>query len=498
MVSMQIAALLLAATGAGETVLYDFQATWCGPCKMMAPVVRRLADEGYPVREIDVDRDAALAQRYGVTNIPCFVLVVDGQERGRVIGATSYERLADLLAQGGVGRAGEGIVSSRGQSPDRPRKLLSLPASFLRNRSPSPAAPEKPLSRQPFGTPIPSANTLARAEQRPLSQLDQIALDTDPKRAATPAKMSDSLSARLLRSSVRLKIYDPHGYSFGSGTIIDYSPLAGGLGGQALILTCGHIFRDSQGQGRIEVDLFDEGKVQTVVARMIRHDLQRDIGLVSIQTNRPMPVAPLASKNSQQSPGSQVLSIGCDHGNDPTVQKSTIKAVNSFVGPPNLQVVGQPAVGRSGGGLFNHKGELIGVCNFADPTDRAGLYAAVELAHVVLEQSAPLKLTAGVVQPRSSDPVGGDVLALADDQLLNGSASELICIVRSGSGSESQHRVIVIDNASSELLEKIHSERAKHQGTFPTSMALETDRSNREAGIPGNRDSGNGPHPDLQ
>jgi S1-C subfamily serine protease len=465
---------------------------------MMAPVVQRLEAEGYPVREVDVDRDAALAGRYGVTNIPCFVLVVDGQERGRIIGATSYERLAGLLAKGGVGRAGEGIVSSRGQSPDRPRKLLSLPASFLRNRSPAPAAPEKPSSRQPFDTPLPSPKALALAEQRPLSQLDQIALDLPPKRAAASEKGSDSLSARLLRSSVRLKIYDPHGYSFGSGTIIEYSPRAGGLGGQALILTCGHIFRDSRGQGRIEVDLFDQGKVQTVVARMVRHDLQRDIGLVSIETDRAVPVAPLASKKSQQSPGSQVLSIGCDHGNDPTVQKSTIKAVNSFVGPANLQVVGQPAVGRSGGGLFNHKGELIGVCNFADPTDRAGLYAAVELAHAVLQKSAPWISTAGVVQPESSDPVGTDLMALADEQLLNGNASELICIVRSGSGPESQHRVIVIDKASRELLEQLDSERAKNRRTFPTSMALETDRSNRQADIPSNRDSGNGPHPAWQ
>ena len=97
MVSIQIAALMLAATGAGETILYDFQADYCGPCKMMEPVVRQLAAEGYPIRQVDVQRDPALAQRYRVTNIPCFVLVVNGQERGRLVGATGYQQLAGLF-----------------------------------------------------------------------------------------------------------------------------------------------------------------------------------------------------------------------------------------------------------------------------------------------------------------------------------------------------------------------------------------------------------------
>jgi hypothetical protein len=58
-------------------------------------------------------------------------------------------------------------------------------------------------------------------------------------------------------------------------------------------------------------------------------------------------------------------------------------------------------------------------------------------------------------------------------------SSELICIVRSGSGTQSHHQVIVIDNASSELLDRIASERARSKQTFPTSMALGSDYQRR-------------------
>ena len=73
-----------------------------------------------------------------------------------------------------------------------------------------------------------------------------------------PAETSD---ARLVAASVRLRVEDPDGHSCGSGTIID------ARGGEALILTCGHIFRDSQGKGRIEVDLFGPSGPQRVPGR---------------------------------------------------------------------------------------------------------------------------------------------------------------------------------------------------------------------------------------
>ena len=67
--------------------------------------------------------------------------------------------------------------------------------------------------------------------------------------------------ATLIAASVRLRVEDPDGRSCGSGTIIDARQ------GEALILTCGHIFRDSKGKGPIEVDLFGPGGVQRVTGR---------------------------------------------------------------------------------------------------------------------------------------------------------------------------------------------------------------------------------------
>jgi thiol-disulfide isomerase/thioredoxin len=500
MVAIQITALVLAATGAGETVLYDFQASWCGPCKMMAPVVQQLADEGYPVRKVDVDQEAALARRYGVTNIPCFVLIVNGQEQGRVIGAASYQRLAGLLAEGGVSRAGAEVVNARAQSPDRPKKLLPLAGSLFRKSAAAPA--EIPVPRVELG--VPTATPPVAVS--PVASESRVAVDQTFSRAQPSSPnggtedpgngmvTTDPLIEHLLRASVRLKVHDPKGYSFGSGTIIDFRPHATGNGGDALILTCGHIFRDSRGKGEIEVALFDSGTVKSVPAELIRYDLQRDIGLVSIRTKHRLPVVPLAAEESVQTKGSPVLSIGCNHGHEPTIQKSTIKAINSFVGPPNLQVAGQPAIGRSGGGLFNIKGELIGVCNFADPTDRAGLYAAVKLAHAVLQQSSGL-LASPVGSPRPGPPprANADLVALADTDRPINSPSELICIVRSGSGSQSRHQVIVIDNASSELLDQIVAARTRSQRAFPTSMALGADNQRRGVTILPAADGSNRP-----
>ncbi len=77
-------------------VLVDFYADWCGPCKMMGPIVKALAEkyEGrIKVGKINVDDNPAIAQKYRVMSIPTFIVLKDGQEAGTFIGGMSQKDL---------------------------------------------------------------------------------------------------------------------------------------------------------------------------------------------------------------------------------------------------------------------------------------------------------------------------------------------------------------------------------------------------------------------
>ena len=98
--SMMFVLIVLAAMPTallGETTLLDFNAAWCGPCKGMKPVVERLKQDGYAVKEIDVDLNRETAETFSVTSIPCLVVMDDGREVDRVVGPVSYEHLVQRL-----------------------------------------------------------------------------------------------------------------------------------------------------------------------------------------------------------------------------------------------------------------------------------------------------------------------------------------------------------------------------------------------------------------
>ncbi len=85
---------------ATEPVLVDFFATWCGPCKMMAPVIDEVAAEkgaSAKVYKIDIDENMDIAQKYGVMSIPTFIVFKGGQPTAQTLGAQPKENIMKLF-----------------------------------------------------------------------------------------------------------------------------------------------------------------------------------------------------------------------------------------------------------------------------------------------------------------------------------------------------------------------------------------------------------------
>ena len=82
-----------------ETVLVDFWAEWCGPCRSMHPVLDELSQkhENLTIVKINVDTQSELAQKYGIRGIPTFISFKNGQVLKTVVGGQSIQKLEELL-----------------------------------------------------------------------------------------------------------------------------------------------------------------------------------------------------------------------------------------------------------------------------------------------------------------------------------------------------------------------------------------------------------------
>ena len=490
------------AAAEGEVVLLDFAASWCGPCRQMAPIIGEITAAGWMVRHVDVDREPDLVRRFGVTGVPCYVLLVHGEEAGRIDGATTRAELERLLSKS---RQPLGLASAPAATPvpvSAPVRVPGIPLPAA--AAAAPLATEPPPVRQsipeaivrgPATAPPAPSGPGVRQERRgpPVA-------DVSPSPVA-PSHDRVALEGKLLQATARLRVDDAQGMSRGTGTVIDCRQ------GEALILTCGHIFRDSAGQGRIEDDLFGPGGPRGAAGQLVAYDLKRDLALVSIFTDRPIEPVRVGGTDRDVAAGEPVVTVGCNGGDDPTLHYSRINGVDKYLGPANVQVAGQPVQGRSGGGLFGLDGTLLGVCNAADPADNEGLFAALPAIHEQLDEAGlafvyrsvypsgglpvgsagtvpampeempkvafdrrdragavPTASTGSDRDPAASVPLSAGEQALLQHVRQHDGKAEVICIVRPHGAPQAASEVFVLQNASPEFVEELS--RA-HRGAAP-------------------------------
>ncbi len=394
MVRFAVAAIALAVSLVGtsasaqQLLLYDFWSPNCGPCMQMKPIVHSYEQAGYPIRTVDVTRDSQTPQQFSVSPIPCFVMTINGREFERQVGYIGSDGLKQMFE-----RAKDEIRRQNGvrtQSPDQ-RPTAPLAQSDMPPRSAAAGPPQQPADQ-----PWPPKSS---------GPADGSTADAGP----AAGNSGSSSHATLLAATVRLSVEDAQGRSFGTGTIVDTRS------GEALVVTCGHLFRETQGKAPVKADLYEAAgdgarEVGHATGQVISYDLGRDVALVSLRLDRPVSAVTVAPPRSTIERGDRVVGIGCSNGKDPTVLETRVTSLDRYQGPPNIEASGAPAIGRSGGGLFNSKNELVGVCNNADPEGNEGIYAGLESIHEELNRLGLKEIyeKPGAKQPTSHAVAGSD------------------------------------------------------------------------------------------
>ena len=393
-------------SAAPDVQLLDFTASYCQPCQQMVPVLQRMQKDKFPVRQIDITEEHELARRFNVDRVPTLVLMVEGKEVKRFIGLTDE---AELRSE--MNKAARRLADSRGQKSAadaiEPVADTKQPEEFGEVKTAD--ATERTSIKDLFRKILPgSASETKLDNSRVRAQ--------SPDNAVEPLKGLQAASAATVRVRVAgtstkdgAKVQD-----VGTGTIV-YS-----AEGQAIILTVAHVFLDiSTDDALVEVEVFENGKAVPYRATVIGGDKDVDLAFLKIQTSKIMPSVRLANLAPKVTKGQPLVSFGCNSGSDPTRLETKIVDINRYDGPANLVCTTDPESGRSGGGLFNTSGELVGVCSCADRKRNEGLYMAHE---PMMKLINTLKLQSILMTPAGE--VGEDASSSFSDLLAGKTPTE--------------------------------------------------------------------------
>lgn len=474
---------LASPASANDAVLLEFSSSQCGPCLAMKPIVSELIARGVPVRQVNVDNEAHLTRRFGIRSTPTYVVLREGKEVTRLLGVQTVSELTAALNQSAAGPLIPTRSESSQQAWDEPQTRLAPLTSGQNSvdRSPRRAIRKERADRDSnFASDWQASNDEAAGSSERLVSSQDAAMEPMPS-----LSLADAIE-NAKAATVRLRVFDGRGYGAGTGTIIDTN------GDEALVLTCGHLFRDGEGKDRIEVDLFIAGEVRTVAGQVVDYDAgDRDIGLVAIRPGFAVSPVKVVQEGEKVKVGQTAFSFGCDRGDDPSRRDTRITGVDKYnqnIGMSNLEIDGAPIDGRSGGGLFDDRGVLIGVCNAADYKSDLGIYTGPGSVHWQLERIQLGHLYQGTpVAPLSNQVASNDSPAspmaseFASNQFTNnpalnaplqdgadgqfaatpeastastGAATEMIVILRNSDGQQ-REQVMTLNSPDADLVRQI-------------------------------------------
>jgi thiol-disulfide isomerase/thioredoxin len=355
----------LAQSSAPMVQLYFFTSKGCAPCRQVEPAIEALKQEGYDATTVHLDQHPDWAQKFGVDRTPTVIMVANNRIVGRHAGLIDATTLRQWFAA--VGTAPQ-ISAPAPNSPQARAATLPVPKRQQQTGS------KDELMLATY-TEVPDATRGPKASHASFARTPTLHKGT--------SHPGNEFERQALEATVRLKVQDKEGISYATGTVIHCHQ------GEWLVMSCGHAFREAGFGGKItaEYDLLGN-QTGTAPGELIAYDANaRDVALIAVSAGRSMKPVKLALPDGPVERGQNVFSIGCDGGDTPTIRHTQIKNQAIYDGAVKYDIHGRPAIGRSGGGLFNEAGELIGVCNAAAVETDEGIYSALDSIYWQLAQA---------------------------------------------------------------------------------------------------------------
>jgi hypothetical protein len=346
----------------------------------MEQVAAQAIEMGWAIRLVDARREGHVTQRWRIHTAPTTVLTQGGREVDRILGPVNWTELYRRMIR------------------------FSAPDS-IRN---SPPAPNQSKPKVDVDSLVPMQRSVAPNPEP---------MRSDPARA-----------------TVRIMVDEPDSHAIGSGTVIQCDAQG------AVVLTCGHLFRDRTPKSIITVERFENGTPVKHRAELIDYQIEDvDIGLLLFHPNQSVPVAQVAQHVEQLAQGDPVYSMGCDHGEAPSRRDSQVTKLNRYLGSANIETAGAPVQG----------GELVGVCFAADTQLDEGLYCGIPVVHEQLKKLGLLKLpNSPAANPENPER-----------SLTLQAPTTMTVILTDSSGSTRQ---LTIDRPSEQLIDKMRQESQRN------------------------------------